>query len=170
MRPIALRDKCGPRVLSDKLSDNSQRSSESTQKVTYFYIYIYLAVCVLQLLHLPHTPTFISSFHNFSRNGLKMISHVLNALPRFPCFWYDCLEFWGAGVPTNPIATRLRGGWPRNRGSIPGRSNIYPIFWNIQTASGARQAIRLFDAGDSFPGSKADWTWIWPMTPSNAGG
>jgi hypothetical protein len=32
------------------------------------------------------------------------------------------------------------------------------LFWNIQTASEASQAIRLFDTVDSSPGIKADWT------------
>jgi hypothetical protein len=129
----------------------------------------------LQLLYFRQTQTFISSIRMFStywvEKDLACAERTFRKVViRFPCFSYDCLEFWGAEVPQHPTATRLRGGWPWNRGSIPGRSNIYPLFWNIQTASGASQAIRLLDTVDYFPGSKADWTRIWPMTPSNVGG
>jgi hypothetical protein len=59
----------------------------------------------------------------------------------------------GAGI-TQSVETRLQAGWPRDRGSIPGRGKRLSLLHTMQTGSGAYRAsytvgTRGFPAGEA---------------------
>jgi hypothetical protein len=59
------------------------------------------------------------------------------------------------------IATRLRAGRPRNRGSIPGLAIDISL---LQNGSDAHPASYTTDAGGCFPEGKTAGAWNWPLT------